>query len=235
MGLINPVLPTVGQPRGAEEVDVLNAVTAILNLVNGNIDQANIAADGVGPTEMLGHGAIVTSLPVAPVDGQECFFLADGATGIVWHLRFRAASPNTHKWEYVGGRPLRAEVATSETHPTALGDAATVGPSLVTPLAGVYDYAWGSEVTHSGGGPSKFVAMPVFGAGFVAAGREVSEVVTYPGFINAFEMSNTYALRGGAVAVSDPVRLRYSIQANVAPTTPLVAKRWLAMLPVRVG
>lgn len=42
MAIINPTLPTPGDPRGSEETDVRNAVVALLNLVNGNIDAANV-------------------------------------------------------------------------------------------------------------------------------------------------------------------------------------------------
>jgi hypothetical protein len=45
MGLIAPTIPNVGDPRGSEEVDMLNAIITLINLVNGNIDSANIAAN----------------------------------------------------------------------------------------------------------------------------------------------------------------------------------------------
>ena len=44
MGLINPTLPTVGQPNSTEDVDVLNALTTIRNVINGGLDSANLAA-----------------------------------------------------------------------------------------------------------------------------------------------------------------------------------------------
>jgi hypothetical protein len=43
MGLISPTLPTSGQDRGTEEVDVLNALTALVNLVNGSLDVNNLS------------------------------------------------------------------------------------------------------------------------------------------------------------------------------------------------
>jgi hypothetical protein len=54
MALITPPLPTIGQPRATEDVDVLNALQAILNLVNGEIDAVNIA-DGSLTQEELGQ------------------------------------------------------------------------------------------------------------------------------------------------------------------------------------
>lgn len=52
MPTINPTLPTVGEPRSTEDVDVLNALTALVNLVNGNLDDDNIA-DGSATEAVL--------------------------------------------------------------------------------------------------------------------------------------------------------------------------------------
>jgi hypothetical protein len=49
MGLISPTLPTIGDDRGSEEADVLNALQALLNLVNGSLDAANLAAAFFSP------------------------------------------------------------------------------------------------------------------------------------------------------------------------------------------
>lgn len=40
--IINPTLPSPGSPRGTEETDVRNALTALLNLVNGDLDVNNM-------------------------------------------------------------------------------------------------------------------------------------------------------------------------------------------------
>lgn len=52
MGIINPPLPTAGEPRGSGEVDVIGALTTILGLVNGSIDAANLDAS-VKPASLL--------------------------------------------------------------------------------------------------------------------------------------------------------------------------------------
>lgn len=44
MGIISPTLPTIGQPNATEDVDIVNCLSALLTLVNGSIDNANIAA-----------------------------------------------------------------------------------------------------------------------------------------------------------------------------------------------
>lgn len=44
MGLISPTLPTLGQPNSTEDVDILDALTQLVNLVNGQLDGANLVA-----------------------------------------------------------------------------------------------------------------------------------------------------------------------------------------------
>ena len=83
---------------------------------------------------------LVTSLPSSPIDGQECYYLADDANGVIWHLRYRAASASPYKWEVVGGSALHAYVAARQTKAAggAFGALATAGPSITVPVAGDY-------------------------------------------------------------------------------------------------
>src|SRR4051812_22380129 len=57
--------------------------------------------------------ARVTSLPVSPVDGQEVYYVADATNGVLWHLRYNAASASAYKWEFVGGSPLESSSASN--------------------------------------------------------------------------------------------------------------------------
>jgi len=86
----------------------------------------------------------VTTLPSSPIDGQEVFYQSTtagtggGATnsmadvGAVWHLRYRAASSSSYKWEAVGAAPFIVSIndtvgeSTAATHSTY--------QSLTTPL-----------------------------------------------------------------------------------------------------
>lgn len=43
MAVINPTIPTGGQPRGGEETDVTNALTTIVSEINGGLDAANLS------------------------------------------------------------------------------------------------------------------------------------------------------------------------------------------------
>lgn len=83
----------------------------------------------------------VTALPTQPYDGQVVDYLADATNGIVWRLKYRAASASAYKWEFVGGPPLRSAVSGSlgSTGSAAYVDLTTTGPNLTAPLAGDYD------------------------------------------------------------------------------------------------
>lgn len=71
-------------------------------------------------------------------DGTQVDLLVDGALGVMWRFRYVAAVAAT-PWLFVGGPPMYAAVATSETRAnTAFGDLTTVGPSLVVPRTGTY-------------------------------------------------------------------------------------------------
>jgi microcystin-dependent protein len=50
----------------------------------------------------------VTTLPASPIDGTEVYYQADSTNGVIWHLRYRAASASAYKWEFVGGAPMTA-------------------------------------------------------------------------------------------------------------------------------
>lgn len=53
MGTINLSLPTVGQPNSTEEAKIPTALTTIQNVINGNLDTANLAASAK-PATLLG-------------------------------------------------------------------------------------------------------------------------------------------------------------------------------------
>jgi hypothetical protein len=90
--------------------------------------------------------------PGSPVDGQLFDFVADAANGVVWTLRYRAASASAYKWEFVGGPPLRSEIETSQSTPSGTYvDLATVGPTLTVPRAGDYDVTVGCSSGNSAG------------------------------------------------------------------------------------
>lgn len=91
---------------------------------------------------------LVTQLPSAPFDGQEVRYLADDTNGIVWNLRYRAASLSAYKWEFVGGGEIVTPVAGNSN---TTGGGGSFTPQLVdgmaivgitAPLSGDYWTTW---------------------------------------------------------------------------------------------
>ena len=108
--------------------------------------------------------AFVTALPSSPVDGQEVYYQADGTNGVIWHLRYRAASASTYKWEFVGGSDLAATAATVSAAVSITANtwaSPWTAISLTAPLAGEYTALFSTSVSHGATG------------GYVEAGLKV--------------------------------------------------------------
>lgn len=104
MGLLTPILPTLGDPNATEDADIVSALTALYGLVNGNLDGANIS--GL-------DGAKITDGTIAA---------AELASALAAQLGITAGGTNRRGY---------SEVLTSQTRAAgAIGDLATVGPSV---------------------------------------------------------------------------------------------------------
>jgi hypothetical protein len=209
---INPTIPTVGSPRGSEEIDVVNALTAIVDAVNA----------GTGP-------AVVASLPLAPVDGQEIYYLASAASGVVWHLKYRAASASAYKWEFVGGGPLSSYVfdpGSVTTDPVAFNRVIlATGPTVIAPLAG--DYVVEATISAR----TTAVAHNDYRAHIM---NGVTAVATALGSSYASSAWHNLSLRSrDTYAASASIRLGYS--ASVVSLGLAFLESSLFVRPVRVG
>lgn len=107
----------------------------------------------VGPAGPGERTALVGALPLAPADGQEVYFQSAemAGSGVVWHLRFRAAAPGPYKWEFVGGAGLYATAGMTATSATTYLTSAA-SPSITVPLAGEYDAEMSARLYNSGNG-----------------------------------------------------------------------------------
>lgn len=169
---------------------------------------------------------VVSSLPAGPVDGQEVYYLADAANGVVWHLRYRSASGSTYKWEFVGGGPLTAEVATAQaTASTSFVDLTTVGPSITVPLAGDYELTFSAAIAQAGTGNAGLIG-PKIGAAAVA-----DSVQSVPGSVGVAQTAAHPGLRRTVSAASTVVKLQYAVNTNTAT----FSARFLGARPVRVA
>jgi hypothetical protein len=175
-------------------------------------------------------GSTGTTLPASPINGQEFYYVADATNGIIWHLRYRAASASAHKWEFIGGAPLRAAIATDEAFPEGLwADAVTVGPQLTVPLAGDYNYFMEADLYVNGAGTT--LVNAVVGINVVGTIQDGAySMVTSGG------LTSTTARHGALIgrATSDLIKLQYNIPA-AAGGSAHVRLRELQLTPVRVG
>jgi hypothetical protein len=100
----------------------------------------------------LASAPLVTSIPSAPIDGQEIRYLADATNGVIWNLRYDGQG--TYPWKFIGGAPLYAEIGMGAADETTTSGTyvalTTAGPSITIPLPGDYDI----EVGHRSAGAS---------------------------------------------------------------------------------
>lgn len=125
----------------------------------------------------------VSALPSSPVDGDEFFFVADVANGVVWRFRYRAASTSAHKWEFVGGADLLSGPVSGHFGAHNTGNTGSAGPAAITvPLAGDYDAMVTGGVTLLAGAElentwTPGVTPPLSGMNYAAVGTETEIVM----------------------------------------------------------
>lgn len=180
-------------------------------------------------------GTLVSSLPATPYDGQEVLYLASDTAGVVWRLRYRAASTSTYKWEVLGGAPLRGADLGNAVDPglgesttsTTGADLATPGPDVTVPLAGEYLVAIGATVLLNASPANAQMAVKNG-----AAALDMSDGwLWYPPAANTYaSLSRTRQFTCAAGAL---LRCKYSV--NTGTITAYFSRRWLNVLPLRVG
>jgi hypothetical protein len=95
----------------------------------------------------LASAPLVTSIPSAPIDGQEIRYLADATNGVIWNLRYDGQG--TYPWKFIGGAPLVAAVAAGSAT-TSTSYVALSGPTLTLALAGDYDISASFSASFNG-------------------------------------------------------------------------------------
>lgn len=168
----------------------------------------------------------VTALPGSPYDGQTVDYIADGANGVVWRLRYRSA---TSKWERVGGSPLVHEVSGAATLNAGTSNTdVSGGPTLTVPLTGVYDIEFGfTRQRTQSTGMNGTVAAAVGSAAVSSA--DGIDFADFSGATTGGKASESRTIRR-SLAASDVLKHRYNEQYGASLTN-----RFLRILPVRVG
>jgi hypothetical protein len=191
-------------------------------------DQAEFPVGPQGPTRIIQR---VTSLPANPADSDEVDFVADTANGVLWRLKYNAASASAYKWEFVGGTPLYAAVEPAQVSAAGTGwqDFTTVGPSLTLPLNGDYDFEYGAAI---GDTPQqRCLYGPKIGA---ATALDADAVQSAGGpTTGSNDASVSRRKRFTAQVAATVIKMQY--RNAISSTTASYEKRWLSIMPVRVG
>lgn len=168
---------------------------------------------------------LVTSLPGSPTDGQEVFYVADSTNGVIWHLRYRAASS---KWEFVGGSGLYAEDLANRA---SLNNSPNYGAlatavQVTAPLAGTYEVEY-SVSSSSTGTNTGFFSDVAVGA---TVGSDQNAAVAYMNS-STFPRGAVHKKRRITCAAGDVVALVH--KAGV--TTITAHARTLSLRPIQVS
>lgn len=122
MALINPTLPTVGDPNSTEDPDIVSAFGAIVSAINGGLDTTNLASGaGVTDAQLASPNNAATKLLLrtsrvigagASYSGAGTSF-AMGATGdaVDWDPTLYAVAGKTTRWVH------RVRLVTGSTAP----------------------------------------------------------------------------------------------------------------------
>jgi hypothetical protein len=165
-----------------------------------------------------------TTFPSSPVDGDIHVYPADLTNGVMWHFMYRSA-PND--WEFIGGSPLYAEIATAEgTSSTSYVALATAGPSIAIPIAGDYMVEVGFTVTtNSSFSRTGTMSYDIGGTAAVDADGCVSTAA------NSLAGQSGYFVRRKTGLTAVTLTAKYKTHAATDITT--FAKRWMKVTPIR--
>lgn len=190
------------------------------------------ACDGAGWTLVAVFPLRVVSLPASPIDGQECYYVADAAAGIIWHLRYNAGSASAFKWEPTGQpAPLQSYVATNETAGGVYTALATP-QSVTTPLAGDYDVGvvLNAIAGQGDGGALASVALGATEPDFANPALAVFNQETFHAANSERTVGRVHRFTGLAAGIAVALRARTHNGG-----TPQFNHRRLTVTPVRVG
>ena len=171
-------------------------------------------------------GARTTTTP-SLVDESEWCYPADTTNGVVWRLKYNSGSASAYKWEFVGGAPMYAAVATDETTASAAYvDLATVGPSVTVPRAGDYEVDFGATMWNATGNSNCYTAVKRG-----AAATSDNDAATQNGVTTAAGVAVSRKIVMTGLAASDVLKLQH----KTGGTTGHFIFRWIAVRPVRVS
>jgi hypothetical protein len=178
------------------------------------------------------QGSLVTTLPSAPIDGQEVRYLADATNGVVWNLKYRAASSSAYKWEFIGGSSLDSYVAAQQSTTSTTYVSPTTDQFIVVPLAGDYTVEIGGVLIAAAAGGNQAYMSYEF-TGLTAAADNWGTAIASPAVNNAGLTAALPPRRWNSLPAGVAVRLRHRTSSAGSPA--YVQERLLRVAPIRVG
>jgi hypothetical protein len=225
--LDDPDSATALATLGAQPVDSdLTAIAALSTQTFGR----SLLAQSVWGTAI----PTVSALPGAPVDGQEIYYVADATNGVVWHLKYRAASSSAYKWEYLGGGPMVNTRDVEEgTGTTGAYQHLGPGPGVTPPLSGDYTVSWGGAayINTSGLLGIMTIGIQVNGVNPANGNLGQARIATARNNTASEWTPLVRTERVNGVSANSTIWCIYYINN---PTC-YFANRWLTVEPIRVG
>ena len=187
----------------------------------------------------VGWGTLPKIVPILTVaeflairdfpDGMEVHVIVDATNRVLWTFRYNAAG-GTYKWEFLGGPPLTAHVATSEAVTTSWQNLTTDGPSITTPLAGDYIVQAGAKGvgTYQDGSSLRIGIAEGNTTPFIDAVSGWGGTGVGGAGVNASPVISPF--RRAAVALSTILKLRYDYQGPINASL-----RSISIYPIRVS
>lgn len=178
----------------------------------------------------------VSGLPGSPYPGQVIAVqVADAIVSghLWWQFVYDTGDPSSHKWVFLGGPSLIAEVATNQTvSSTTYADPATSGPAVTVPFAGDYEIEIGCLIGYTviSGSDSAFMSYAV-GAG-TASDTTAARITSANGDTKIERISARSRLTG--VSASTALTAKYRTGGGNA-NAPAFQSRYIKATPVRVG
>jgi microcystin-dependent protein len=211
-----------------------------LNFVDLSVvefDTDSVTQYATGPQGPAGPGVrgLVSALPGTPADGDECYYqsAAMATDGIVWHLRYRAASASPYKWEFLGGLPLESWVNSLSVAASNSNWQYPAGwPSFNVPLAGDYDFEFGAGIGVTQNGRDARVGLYIYTSASPPQAQLYNVVPTVTGYSGTTWASPAGAKRVTGLTANGQCALT---QWTSDYTNTAYQMGWIRGRPVRVG
>lgn len=227
--------------------DIADLAVITQKLANLAVTTAKIADLNV-TTAKLAQGAVLddkfvqsagTTFPASPINGQVFTYIANAASGILWHFRYNSGSASAYKWECIGGTSLGYENNGTRWDLNTPGSPGGEqnADSIVVPLIGDYEVDFSASITHTVAATQvtiKARSAPTAGAsGGAAPGTPESQTA----FVNIPSANGYMRVGRKGTILGHPAanqRVFLNVQAPSPAGTVSLHNRQLHVMPIRV-